>query len=204
MDLMNTLWFRDVNPNYKTVYNVKRTSIIRVYKRNKMTKTKKQSIRSSDNRKFRKQSATKSRSYSLKNKPTRSNQQSCHKIPNAIMGNAHHKTSHNNVRKDLMGHAHSSSNIIYSSNNHNHSKMERRLSSNSYTQADVRQKGGSIGNSLRKLHHVQNSAATSHVMRELRHSGGGNNAVVAGFDKRTFNNSSEKQQIGIARRTVKK
>ncbi|EFC36920.1 hypothetical protein NAEGRDRAFT_82098 [Naegleria gruberi] len=153
---------------------------------------------------FRQQSATENRSSNLKNNPTRSDQQSTHKIPNSILSDAYNNTSYSNVQNDVMSFAHSSSNIMYSSNNPSHSQMERNLATDNYTQASVNQKGGSIGNALGKMHHEQSSSATTNVMREMRNSGEGYNAVVAGLDKRTFNNPSEKQQIDIARRNLNK
>ncbi|KAG2382171.1 hypothetical protein C9374_005373 [Naegleria lovaniensis] len=159
--------------------------------------------RTTPSQQFRQLSATQSRSFSLKNSPPRPTQQSTHKIPNSVLSRAHENTSFKSVRRDLLGHAHSSSNIMYSSNNKAHSEMERNLSSNNYHSSSVRQKGGSIANSMKKLHSIQNSSATTHVMREMRHSGEGYNAVVASFDKRTFQNPSEKKQINIARRNLK-
>ncbi|KAL9657276.1 hypothetical protein ABK040_011496 [Willaertia magna] len=163
--------------------------------------------------KFRQQSATKSRSFNLKNSAPKP-KQSTHKIPNAIMSKAYNNSKSNNVKKDIIGHAHSSGNIMYSSNNKNHSKMERDLanskggngsggSNNNYKQSSVSQKGGSMETSLKKLREVQTSAASTQVLRTIRNSGDGFNAVVAGLDKRTFNKPSEKQQINIARKNIK-
>ena len=154
----------------------------------------------SQNSRFRQQSATESRSNDLKNSPNYSDQESCHKTPNSILGNAYNNTTSSNVRSDIMGFAHSSDNIMYSGNNKSHSAMERDLGSSNYHASSVYQKGGSIENSLSKLHDSQSSSATTHVMREMRNSGEGYNSVVAGLDKRTFNSESEKQQIDIARR----
>lgn len=139
----------------------------------------------------------------VKKTPTYSDQESCHKTPNYIVHAAYTSTSSESTKKDLMAFAHSSSNIIYSGNNKNHSAMERDLASSSPSAASIRQKGGSIQTSLRRLHDSQSSAATTAVMRKLRASGAGNNAAVANMDKRTFNTPSEKKQIDLARQKAK-
>ena len=122
---------------------------------------------------FRQQSATQSRSFDLKNSPTRSDQQSTHKLPNSILSDAYNTTSYSNVQNDIIGVAHSSSNIMYSTNNPSHSQQENNLASDNYTQASVNQKGGSIENALENLHNEQSSSATTNVMREMRNSGEG-------------------------------
>lgn len=149
---------------------------------------------------FRRASQAKKNSPDVKKTPTHSHQESCHKTPNSIVYKAYASTSSSSTQKDLMAFSHSSSNIIYSANNKNHSAMERNLASSSPTAAAVRQKGGSIQTSLKGLHDTQASAATTAVMREMRQSGDGYKTVVASMDKRTFNTPSEKKQIDIARR----
>jgi hypothetical protein len=152
---------------------------------------------------FRKKSQAASRSYSVKNDPPTPNHQSAHKVPNAFAANAYNNTSYENVRKDIMGWAHSDGNIIYSQNNSGHTQQERDLANTNYHQASVNQKGASIAKGLENLHDVQDSAASTHIMRTLRDQGPGYTEVVAHLDKRTFNNPSEKQQIDIARRDAK-
>ncbi|EFA78758.1 hypothetical protein PPL_08219 [Heterostelium album PN500] len=146
---------------------------------------------------FRQQSATESRSIDLKNNPTRDDQESCHKIPNSILKESYNNTTSQAAKNDIMGHAHSTNNIFYSTNNNQHSQQEYNLQSDNYTQSSVYGKGGQIENSLYKLHHTQDSAATTNIMRTMINSGPGYTEIVANLDKRQFNNPSEKQQIDI-------
>jgi hypothetical protein len=102
----------------------------------------------------------------LKNKTERKNsapeeRQACHKVPNSILKNAYNNTKFKNVKEDLLDFGYSKENIFYSKNNSKHSKMERELAKETYTQSTIQQKGKSIQNALEKLHDKQTSSATT-------------------------------------------
>ncbi|KAM9971200.1 hypothetical protein ACTFIW_011176 [Dictyostelium discoideum] len=140
-----------------------------------------------------------------KNNPTREDQQSCHKIPNFILSEANDCAGSQTAKDDITEHAYSSDNIIYSSNNPQHTKQEYMLGKDGFTQESVKVKGGQIENSLYKLHNKQKSeVATACITKDLIGNGPGYTQTAANFDKREFNNPSEKIQIDRAREKLKK
>jgi hypothetical protein len=156
-------------------------------------------IMSGKGKEFREKSKTQMRSNDLKASPP-AGHVAAHKVPNASLAKAHDAARSQVQKDDIMGHAHSRGNIIYSTNNDDHSRQERDLSSANYHAASVQQKGGSIANSLEKMReNSRSSNSTATVMRTLTNEGDGYKKVVANLDKRTFNSDAEKREIDRAR-----
>jgi hypothetical protein len=146
---------------------------------------------------LREMSKTASRSADLHSGCHFDDQQLCHKVPNSILTIAYNSTDDERIKKDIIAFNYSHDNIIASTNNSEHSKMERALKSNSANRAQFRQKSDMMGTALLKLHLYNDYAfkTCAHIMRTIANESTQYKELVGLFDMRRFTSSQVKAVI---------